>query len=312
MRKINLLLANAAIATALLLSSCKKDEDETEAKGPSIVLQKTADGVAIDADKTVLPGTPLTFKVDVTKGDKALQDLTFFRGTDALNPTAFKVDGDNEKSNPFNVSTGKSYLITIDAIAEEGVTLYQFQVKDKDGKIASTKVNVTTKNVGGAIITHTAQKLGAANSDGSGENFYDIINGKVYAYKDVDASTDQDIDLGFHTTVVDGIIFKAPSDYGFGGGNNDAKDWDKSNKTAFFKTTLTVADFDAIQNDVKLTDLNFGASFLTLALGTVEEAKAVIVAFKTEAGKIGVIKVTDGKTSNGPDGSVTFDIKIQK
>ena len=76
-------------------------------------------------------------------------------------------------------------------------------------------------------------------------------------------------------------------------------------------TSLTVADFDAMKDDSKITALDFGKSFLTLALGTEAEAKTKIVGFKTASGTLGVIKITAATVAKGTAGKVTFDVKVQ-
>lgn len=314
MRKINLLLANAAMVAALLLSSCKSDdEDETVAAvGPSVLLQSNTSG-AITSDATVVPGTTITFRVEVTKGDKALSEFKFFKGSSGLSADEFTVDGKQESSNPFNVSSGDDFVISTTASSTEGTTLYQFQVTDKDGLVSSKSVTITTENAStsGAIATKSAKTLNNVNSNNESLSFIDLVTGSTYTFNGVTDANDQDIDLGFFSNTTDGVVFKAPSDFGFGTGNNDAKTWATSNNTAVIKTSLTVAQFDAMTDDSELTKLDFSTAGIFVTLKDEATAKSTIVGFKTVSGTIGVIKVTSATISGGLTGKVTFDIKVQ-
>ena len=182
MRKVNLILANAAIAATLLLSSCKKDDDEADVVvAPSITLEQSTDGKATVADVSVDIKSELKFQLGIAKGDENVKFLKIEKaeGNDEASIVIVDINEkddtdllkyDSEEKAYEVTNNGGTYEFSLTASGNEGtVTTYTFTAKDKDGNTSSVAVKVTT-NVSttdlGSNVGFTWQRVGGADATG--------------------------------------------------------------------------------------------------------------------------------------------------
>jgi hypothetical protein len=89
-------------------------------------------------------------------------------------------------------------------------------------------------------------------------------------------------------------------------GANGLPNWSVKNSTRFKTTTLTTTDFDAVSDATPCIDNANGADQTlmgNLAVGDV-------FAFKSDAGKSGLIRVV--AITTGTAGDITIDVKVEK
>ena len=91
-------------------------------------------------------------------------------------------------------------------------------------------------------------------------------------------------------------------------GASSVENWTTLNTTRFSSTTLTVAQFDALEETDQLIVNSYDTA------NNFRKAKDMaiddIYAFKTQVETYGLLKVTD--VAQGSDGSVEFEVKVKK
>jgi len=193
------------------------------------------------------------------------------------------------------------------ALSIEAIETILFRVKDADGETAEKSLEITTDQVGGAIFSYTQKTLGS-NQSTTG-SFFASLDGTVYSLTDAKLNADKVDFLYFYSNLhtatiaapdddIAGIVYSDPS--------SGLQTWSVLNATRFTTTSLTATDFDNILNDLaiiavaqnagetKINNLNFGD----------------VIAFMTDSGKMGLIKVTEIVT--GSDGTISFDVIVQE
>ncbi|MCK4661657.1 MAG: hypothetical protein KAT68_02225 [Bacteroidales bacterium] len=287
MKKLNYLLGLFLIA-ALSFSFTSCDDEEVDAIAPSITL--TQETGYINADAIVTPNAELKFKVDIRKGDANMEKLTLTEG------------GQHVADSPYEDVDGSADVveITFDAKANEGNYVYKFEVTDKDGETASVSVTITVEVSGGAITTYSSKILGAHQST-SGSSFAST-NGTVYSLADA-ATNSTLIDFMYFYGATNEATIAAPDD------TDAATVFDLSGfatKNATRFATANSVDFANVTDDVEIISAATSASSTKinhLAIGNV-------IAFKTAAGKMGLLSITAMTT--GATGDITIDVKVQE
>ncbi len=153
--------------------------------------------------------------------------------------------------------------------------------------------------------------LGAQGNTGIG-GFYSVSENKVYTMDN--AFNHQgaiDIFCFFEAKKAANNIAVASPGTGVDGiftGSTAPENWTTQNTTFFCATTLTVAQFDALEE----TDQLIVSSFVEdNAYRKAKDLKVDdIYSFKTAAGTYGLFKVT--AVVQGSTGSVTFEVKVKK
>lgn len=186
----------------------------------------------------------------------------------------------------------KIYYLMMIALA--GIFVFQACEKDEE-----ETPDVKTVNLG-------------AQENASTAGFYSVSENKAYtmdnAYNNQGAidifcfyeakKAANNIAVASPGTGVDGIF----------SGSKAPENWTTQNTTFFCATTLTVAQFDALEE----TDQLIVTSFVEdNAYRKAKDLKVNdIYSFKTESGAYGLFKVT--QVVQGSTGSVTFEVKVKK
>ena len=152
--------------------------------------------------------------------------------------------------------------------------------------------------------------LGAQDNTVYG-GFYSVSENKVYMM-DAAAQNQAVIDiLCFYEAEGGNNIAIASPGTGISGifsGSDAPENWTTQNTTYFTKTTLTVAQFDALEETDDLIVTSFDAEN---AFRKAKDLKVDdIYSFKTQAEAYGLLKVT--AVVQGADGTVTYEVKIKK
>ncbi len=304
MNKIKFFMAAMSlIFTAGFLNSCVEDPITL----PVITLKKTAGYTA--KDTTVEVGTSVkvgmlvesavgrtlkTFKFEVETGGQVLlidnktltgasldYDKTLTVGT-TVGTETWKFTATDDK---LNIIT-KSFVVTRKLTPVANVNTYtQVLVGSQFNQTLGSFLDITTGTVLGQAAAKAASATTSLIDDADFVYYYGATNGPCIAATDnADAAT-------VYNNATSGL-----------------QTWTKKDATRFAPSTITTAEFDAITlvNDVKLTDYTYG----------VEDQKQLaagkVFAFKTIAGKKGLVKVTavTGARTDA-NGTITITVKAQ-
>lgn len=140
--------------------------------------------------------------------------------------------------------------------------------------------------------------------------FYSVSENKVYTM-DAAAQNQSVIDLlCFYEEGSNNIAIASPGTgiTGIFTGENAPENWTTKNTTYFTKTSLTVAQFDAVEetDELIINSYDTANAFRKAKNLQIDE----IYAFKTQAEAYGLFKVTD--VVQGETGLVSYEVKVKK
>lgn len=293
MKKISTLLV-ILLAGTLLFTGCKKDEE-------SIVLptinMNSGTGY-ISANTTAAYGDTLIF--GITANSNGTDNLVKFKVY--LNDEVLLDSTINAQTFAFSFYSLKSVLAS---------EIWKFVTTDIAGNEGTKSVTITGNF--GQLDTHAGITLGAQNN-ATIESFLSYSGNAATKYFQAIAFDHQaDIDMFcFYEYTVEHpnyMTLAAPGSNitGIFTGATAPDNYTTKNVTYFTKTTLTAAEFDAVQNDaVVIASFDPDNKF--------KKAKALAIgevySFKLQSGKYGLLKIT--AVTGVEDGSLQMDVKIQK
>ncbi len=293
MKNLIYIISILMISSTIFISSCEKANDPV----PPTISFKQATGY-ISANTSAKYADTLKFGVTAASN-----------GTDALVKFLVTVNGQNVFDSTFNSPTFILNLYSVKTILDKEV--WKFVTTDIAGNSKTDSI-VITGNFG-PITTYANIKLGA-QSNTTEKGFVDFCGCTTpNLYTQADAFLHQaDIDMFcfYENTVghVNLMTLAAPGSgiTGIFTGSTSPELYTIKNITFFVKTTLTTAQFDAVQNDaVILASYDAKNQFKKAKLLTVGD----VYAFKLTSGKYGLYKVTavDGTET----GTLQIAVKIQ-
>ena len=306
MKKL-LLFGLGVIASISVLTSCKKDE--VAIASPTVTfLNGVKDYPAKESD------TAYTFVADVEAAGEISSIKIFEVSTDG---------GENQKESitKFDSDTKHSVKYTVQLANLVTSKKFKITVTDKKDVTTSAVFTITpfTKPAG-AIEEYKATLLGSQYAkEGS---FFSTTNGSVYTVANSAASSSL-IDLIYYYSG-DGTVGQSTSGNGATiGGADDTNilgvykgisSWSTKNATRFTGSTLSATEFDALTDDSKIAVISDFTETKKIGL-----AEGNIIAFKTAAGKKGLVKInklTKGlnTVTNKDDyqfGTIEIVVKVQ-
>lgn len=288
------------------ISSCTPEEND-DVK-PSMTF--SADNGGIIADKTVDQEDALLFKIS------AIQNPNTKKNLQSLTIKSFK---DNLPNIDTTVTiNAESYLGTFnftatnEPVKEEKFT---FTLTDKAGETETKTITITTTAgiVPNPISSHIDVIMLGAQSNLDYGSYLDAHEGTVYEMTPAIASPEK-IDMiyfyGQNATLNNNATLASPTDVTVNGTSGNlalATGLTTKNKTIFEATDITVAEFDAMEDD---RDFPTSVTDVTKANNL---ANNDVIAFKTFDGKIGLIKIKAITITGASSSStMTIDVKIQK
>ena len=307
MKKL-LLFGLGVIASLSTLTSCKKDE--VAIASPTVTfLNGVKDYPAKESD------TAYTFVADVEAAGEISSIKIFEVATDG---------GENQKESitKFDSDTKHSVKYTVQLANLVTSKKFKITVTDKKDVTTSAVFTITpfTKPAG-AIEEYKATLLGSQYAkEGS---FFSTTNGSVYTVANSAASSSL-IDLIYYYSG-DGTVGQSTSGNGATiGGADDTNilgvykgisSWSTKNATRFTGSTLSATEFDALTDDSKIAVISDFTETKKIGL-----AEGNIIAFKTAAGKKGLVKITKltkgiNTVTNKDDyqfGTIEIVVKVQK
>jgi hypothetical protein len=271
MKKL-LLFGLGVIASLSTLTSCKK-EDVAIASPTVTFLNGVKDYTAKESD------TAYTFVADVEAAGEISSIKIFEVATDG---------GENQKESitKFDSDTKHSVKHTVQLANLVTSKKFRITVTDKKDVTTSAVFTITpfTKPAG-AINSYTATLLGSQYA--ATGSFFSSSNGQVYTVN-TSAANSSLIDLIYYYSGGNGATIGAADDNLISPVYSGIANWATKNKTRFTNTSITTSEFEAIVNDATIDAISSisNTKVIGLAVGNV-------FAFKTEAGKKGLVKITD-------------------
>ncbi len=284
--------ALVALIGAIMFTSCKKDETKP-APTISVTNNKVEYLITATADTTI------TFNVTV----KAEAEIDQF--------TIKKIVGTTETSygNPTGFAGKTDYVYNFNETFTPAMTYpisYKFKVVDKEGQEASITVTIKKITSGGqtgtpfgAFQTYTIT-LGAQNNT-QGSSFASST-GTVYTLAQA-AQNSHLVDFMYYYGATNQATLAAPGDAQTAQVYSQVSNWTTKNNTKFVKNPTI--NFDNLSATTDISGVTFGSETKANQL-----AANNIIAFKTDAGKIGFIKVNSITGTN--DGTINITVKVQQ
>ena len=292
MRKTKTILAIALIAMMGVFTACEED-GTTE---PQITISETSVPDSIEA------GVQTTLEFSVITDEK-IEQIELRKGTQTLNT---KTDGFTDNS-----ADNYAYTGVLADTSEAGSSLsFALIVTDNKDNQETHNFELYVKEIeviGDPINTYADKLLGSYNAN-EGSSFASI-DGTVYSWNDATNNSDE-VDFVYFYGATNEATIAAPDDTD-AGSVFDFSGWNTLNATKFGATTLTAAEFDAIDDDVEIVA---EAADLTESKAN-QLAIDDVVAFETAStsahpSKKGLFIVNDITT--GDDGTIDITVKVQQ
>jgi hypothetical protein len=293
MRRL-LTLCGLVLFTGLIFSSCNKDEDEPVP--PTVAFNQQAG--YITGNTTAAYGDTLWFGI-ILQGN----------GTDNIVKFEVKANDQVLLDSTINTQSFTFNFFTIKGIND--LDVWKFAATDIAGN--KKEESITIIGAFGQINSYTTILVGAQDN-ATTESFLSFSNNQATKYFQAQAFLNQDkIDLFcfFENTVTHQNMMSLGSPgsniTGVFTGATSPDNYTTKNLTRFYKTTLTAAQFDAVQNDAILLDsYNAVESRKKASVLAVGEVYAI----QTDSGLNGLIKVI--AVSGEEAGTLEIAVKIQK
>jgi hypothetical protein len=292
MRKTGLFLL---FITTVVLSACQKTDTPPGGNPISITVSPMT--------TTAKAGDSVVFNVNISDNN-TLKDVVVSQS----------LGGGTESQLASYSLTGKTYSFTYAYHVPSGFTgdiKIKFLVDDASNTNSAT-ATITVGTSGSDVNTYSAVLLG--NYNDSHGSFFSSTNGSVYNVSTANANQGL-IDMIFFYGSTNQATLAAPNDGSFGTGSGQisslgVQNWSTRNATTFKSTTLssisTVTSSAAIASAYAAgTDYSPNSRANMLNVNKV-------IAFKTAAGKLGLVQVTALSADATGAGTMTINVVVQK
>ena len=280
----------------LLLTAwaCEKTEDNIP---PTITL--LAEQGYVHSDTVLASGDDIRLKVQMQKGD--------------LNITNFLIDVYTDTvSRYFDTGMNTEYIIWEGLFIKTPAAVedWKFLVYDREGNATATSITITldTSSQYTPLISYSPIDFGAQDNQDHGGCF-SITDSSMYFHFDVAVDTElqSKIDmLSFYDDIDKAAITSSGANIEDGIFPVNPADWTNKNTTRYFKTSLSVDDFNAAENDsIILANYDEGEAKRKAKKLGVDN----IYTFRTENGLMGIFKVN--AVDSGTDGKINISLKTQ-
>ncbi len=305
MKKLSYLFIVVILSGLTIISACKKSDDDTVDKKPTITFKGGSD--YISSDVTIATGDSIKVGVIALSNTNSNAKLNKFTLTLTSNNIPQVLLDSTLNISTFDIN----FFITF---ANESVFRLSAKITDKDGESQEIAFNVTVVASAGPIYEYSNTVLAAQHVTDIGSSFASMT-GDIWLLATAKANANK-VDFLYFYGATNLATLASPADVAAGTIYNDTinglQTWSVRNNTLFKKIT-TAVDWESITNDALIVELTAEGVTETkineLAVGNV-------LAFITDpakpefAGKKGLIKITAINT--GDEGDITFDVKVQE
>jgi len=285
------------IGLAMLIfvaAACEKSEEKIP---PTIIL--IADAGYVHSDTILASGDDIRLKVQMQKGD--------------LNITNFLIDvyTDNA-SRYFDTGMNTEYIVWEGLFIKTPAAIedWNFLVYDREGNATATSITITldTSSQYTPLIAYSPINFGAQDNPQLG-GCYDIADSNMYFHFDAadDTAIQSDIDMVCFYDELDKLaIASSGANIEDGIFPVNPSEWTIKNTTRYFKTSLSVDDFEvAVHDSIILANYDEGEAKRKAKKLNADD----IYTFRTEEGRMGIFKVNT--VTYGNDGSANISLKTQ-
>lgn len=166
------------------------------------------------------------------------------------------------------------------------------------------------------VTFYEAFLLAAPTNDQMSETFFSTINGDLFSYNDVVSTDDAisaSIDFGYYYGETNMATLASPDEWPtnaalYGG----LEEWGTRNNTDFRLTNLTTEGFDIIaasQGERIATEYEIGTPYTNTGRATALD-DGLVVAFQTEGGQFGLVKVVEIIGTDGSEDGIRIEVKV--
>ncbi|MBN3036684.1 MAG: hypothetical protein JW861_13955 [Bacteroidales bacterium] len=299
MKKLKILLGLLVMAS-LMITSCSKDDDEETPQDVKPVISFQTGGNYTSSDVTIAQNETITVGIVCNANSNSGSKLSNFKLYLIINNQTQPAIVDTALN---ATSFSESWIISFQDVFTG--KLYG-EITDKAGEKNSVSFNITVEAAAGGILTYSQKLLGSYQS-ATGSSFASI-DGTIYTLADAKANAAK-IDFLYFFGATNQATIAAPDDPDAATvftGTNGLTTWSVLNDTRFKATTLTSANFDDIQDDTQIVVAAQGANLSKANTLQVND----VIAFITTTGKSGLIRVDN--IVAGADGTITISVKVQE
>ncbi len=285
MKKVSYLFAMMAVVGTLFVTSCKKEDPIP----PTVTFDPSS---TVDATTN----SSFTVTINITAGDAELSSLTIFDAN-------FGGDSSVVLSGTSDVYT---YEGTVSGTYADSVGIITVDVTDIDGQTSSADITVNVTSGAPSTRECVDHRLGAQNAVAG--SFYSSEQDSVYSTSNAKANPSV-IDISFMEKIATGDPILVSPDYrDEEGSTNPFPDSTLAGArvTYFSSTTLDPAtasdsDIDAISIDETVVTNK-----------SISVSNGTSYAFINDAGKKGLLKVTNYAAGTTFSGELTLTVRIQE
>jgi len=292
------LLGTLALGGLLFLGACNGDDDdngEPQVTKPSMDFIGSGDYTS--SDETVDKGDTVRFKWVIQKGDNDL---------DRFSITGGQAGGTVYDSTNLSDNNADRYEDQIGIrMNDAGEHQYTFEAWDTENNKTSKSITITVEEQE-QVQTYDQTLLAAPLLEEDSESFYASSDNSTYTKNeaDGDANIQGKIDFGYWYSQDDGAVLVNTEEY-----PAYELEWSNTSTTQFGETDLEVSTFVGIGNSDEVI-VNATSDLSSKNATNLQEDD--IVAFETDGGKKGLIKVNNVTEGAGTEGKIEFRVKIQK
>lgn len=288
MKNLKLLFGVAIVVMAGFFASC--EEEDGQELGPTLEFfsQGITDDIAVNAGET------MKWYWQAKKGDNNLESFTVTKdGVDLSGFPKTNIDKDAYTDS-----------VAIEAPLNAGDYKYNFVVTDKEDNTAEKGFTITVEELQVNMTSYSGVKVYGALGDQSNQDLFSVASGEVYRYSQLTEDQKDSIDLVYAYSDLKAFSNQLispndlPSDYHSGATLPNTTHMEKV-------TDVTFSDITGkyIYNNIgDLTQVNVGIT------------AGDVIAFKTQAGHIGYLKINaiedpEGDGWGDADDYIEFDVK---
>lgn len=276
MKKWNFFLAALFMSVAVMVSSCGKDETETD-PGPSLTLKGGPGYTSTDAIIEI----GATIKVGVVGGKSSVSGdkLTRFKCIFTSNNVPTTILDTTLSTDSFNWETELEFNSI-------GTGVISFELTDKGNMSNKASFSITVE--GPETVKYANVELGSWN-DVIG-SFFSTSEGIAYTVTQTATvpANQSKIDFLFFKGVTNANTIASPDDVD-ANSLSDLKlsQWTNKNQTRFNPSSYSAAQFDAIGSNFQFPSFDLGVQSTKINQLVVGD----VFLFKTKANKLGLVKI---------------------
>jgi hypothetical protein len=303
--KKSLISLFAFIFLGIVFISCSKEETQ-ETLPPTIsFLTGTHPGSGlpyIKKDTTLKVGAKFAIGISATTQSGENLKRLYIKSQFEVNTPRIIIDKQFD-------SPSINYDTTVFAYPNPGFDDFEFTVWDKNDQSATIKFTITTEPLASNILTFEDKILGAqANPTGSS---FATESGDIYTLEEAKNNSDK-VDFLYYYLDPDNATLAAPDNttaISIFTGTYGLNTWDNLNATRFESSTLSSADFNAIQSSSALVAACTPSTPATLSkMNNLTAGK--VISFQTHDNLFGLIRI-DAINGENNAGTMEISVKVQ-